>query len=250
MTGSRSVSSHYKSGILESATFNKHRHENALQPVENNTFGADILKSVIRENWKERIGTSEKLNKAMLNALDEHVNSMRVLLNTLDYEVLGMPNVVVNSKKMQRTEVAAYLAAIEAMAYGYTNLFGRELTNVIMIGLSYKAKDLNTASNYMGLLTNEVEKRAGSYTVKIGRESKSLERTSIQLRRAQSGLLRFFRGKKMIRLRKKIQKSSTSINRLKMKRSKYTDLLDGIKEKSKKPGVAAPNPASDPKPQK
>ncbi len=211
----------------------KPREEDKQKERQGETVETDILKRVIRENWKASVGGVERLNKGAVTAYDEHAQNMRKLLNTLDYEIISMPNIVSNTKRMQKDEIAAYLAAIEALAVGYYDLLDKELTSLVMIGLSYKAKDISTMLKYLASLTAEIEARVNAYKGRATRESRRLDLLYAELKQNESSIMRIFKRKRITSLRDRAGRRTSRFNKLNVKVQRYSDLLNDVKARSK-----------------
>jgi hypothetical protein len=206
--------------------------EDRANQVQNSTVEADILKQVIRENWRAGLGESIKINKAVAGIYDEHAAAMRKMLNSIDYELHSMPNIVTNTKKMRKDEITLYLSSIEAIALGYYDMLDTDLTNLILIGLSHKAKDLKTVSKYLTLLTAEIERRINAYKGRATRESTRLDALYGELKVNEKGILRIFRRRKITRLRGRTNTRAFRLTRLRVKENKYSELLANVKQKA------------------
>ncbi len=194
-----------------------------------------ILKDIIRQTWKEGVGV-RKDSKEAVTDLDEHVLNMRKLLNGYNYEARGMPLVAANSSRMSKEDRRQYLANIEAIAIGYGNLLGSDLTTLILLGLPQVAKDHGSASRYTSILMNDLENRQHAYRRRVIREGVEVEKAATKIVRHSSGILRFFRRGKITVLKKGLERRSSRIRKLEAKADRYYYLLQKVKERSGKPG--------------
>ncbi len=199
---------------------------------QSNTFESDILKSVIREAWKEELGKG-KPSKELMHHLDEHASSMRKILNTFDYEIASMPLIVSNAMRMSHGELAGYLSHLEAIATGYSSVLGPEITNLIMLGVPRKAKDAKSAREYSASMISMIERRHGRYASRIARENKAIGRISEELSRNNSNvILRLFKKGRIVELKRDAKMRFSRLSRLESGAARYVQLLDAIKEKS------------------
>ncbi len=201
--------------------------------TRDDTFEGNIFKDVIRESWKERVA-QKRTGSELMSELDEHAVSMRKLLNTYDYEIASMPVVVANSAHMNRAERREYLSNLEAIAIGYGNLLGPELTNIIMLGLPRKAKDNRAVSRYTSLLLKELEKRHGACSRRVSVEGRAAERATARLIAHGSSIFRFFRRRRIATLKRVVERRSSRIKKLETRAQRYAYLLERVKERSSK----------------
>ncbi|MCL5419343.1 MAG: hypothetical protein M1354_00490 [Candidatus Marsarchaeota archaeon] len=198
---------------------------------QSDTFETDVLKNVIRENWRDDVKTREAVRE-LLFSLDEHATNMRKMFGAYDYEIFGMPVIVSNTVHMKPEEARQYLAHLEAIATGYRNLLGGDIANLIMIGLPRKAKDLRGASRYTTLLVKELERRHFAYRKRMTRESMALDGLARKLAESNSGILRFFRHGRIMRLKDRKSRRLSRMAKLETGMSRYLYLLDMVREKT------------------
>ncbi len=204
--------------------------------IRHDTFESNILKNVIRESWKESVPAKEKDRekaKETVFELDEHALNMRKILSSYDYEIASMPLIVANTSRMSKDERRQYLASMEAIAMGSSNLFGPEFANVIMVGMPKKAKDRNSASRYISLIMRILERRQGMYKRRIYREGAKLQGASAQIILHSSSIFRFFRKKRITSLKRVVEVRSSRIRRMEARADRYSYLLQKVREKSK-----------------
>jgi hypothetical protein len=199
-----------------------------MTPAE--TFEAGILKNVIRETWHGDSRSKGAGDKQLMWQLDLHANNMRSILNSLDYEISAMPMVASNTAKMNKDEVRAYLTHLETMASGYANLLGKDLTNVLMIGISRKANSLQSLTYYTSLLFDRIEKRQSACAKRVARENSGIERVSREIALHNSSLIsKLFRKRRMATLSKSMTVRNRRAGRLLGKEARYAALLSRLK---------------------
>ncbi|MEM0201284.1 MAG: hypothetical protein QXD23_02660, partial [Candidatus Micrarchaeaceae archaeon] len=156
----------------------------AEKPINQSTssFEGEALRRVIKETWRGKLlENSDPKSAISLQLLDEHVAKMEVLLKNLDYEAICMQNIISNSKHMTTPELRSYLTFIEKLAVGYQNIFTPEITDIILIGLTSKARDLRSIKKYHELLIYGIENKVNSYGTRINKEEKALNQIAHEL---------------------------------------------------------------------
>ena len=86
----------------------------------------------------------EKLkSRQIIATIEGHAANMQRILDSYDYEIFCMPNIVSASKTMTGEDFDTYLKFIESIATGYYSVFDKDLTTLILVGLTYKARNLS-----------------------------------------------------------------------------------------------------------
>lgn len=196
---------------------------------DNNTIEKDILRRVIKESWRGKMSDSEKGNTQVLAVLDDHAFKMGKLLETLDYEILCMPNIIANSKHMSKNELIAYLAFLEAIATGYKYRYDNDFINIFMAGLTLKVRDLRSISKYFNYFVSRLEARLDYYRLKAEKEGANLKALTQQLAREEAGVLRIFKRGKIHLMRIVVSGKSRRVERLNKHTSRYNRMLVHVK---------------------
>ena len=102
--------------IREGTSVNLHQEKVSLEKA--------ALKDIIRRRWETELGTGRQQSKEVKDQLDTHISNVKGILNNYDYEIFCMPNVIANTKTMSRNDTKDYLKHIEALAVGYSSVFG------------------------------------------------------------------------------------------------------------------------------
>lgn len=187
----------------------------------------DMLKTVIRQHWQSKIEGQEKLAaKRMMADIEAHATNMHKILDTFDYDVLCIPNIIAHSKGMSRTDLRQYMGVMESLATGYANVLDTELTNLLMVGVTNKAKNVSSATRYFELLSKDLSGKVARYDERIGVQSKRKEALSQRLSRMEGSIFRFLMGRRILVLRKKVSVRHARIGRLQAKKQKYNDLME------------------------
>ena len=209
---------------------------------------SETLKTVIRQHWKEKLETLDKSkSKHVAAEIESHLSNMHSIIDPIDYEAFCVPNIIQHSKHMPKEDFAAYLRIIESMAVGYSEHLGKDLTNLILIGVTAKGRSVPSAERYLAMLLNDVSKRANYYQIHINKRNKSVYALAGRLRAHNSSILRIFKGRKIAVLTKKIHSKNKEIDILKGRLDKCNYTLSRIQTtRSRK--TFAPAAAISPRP--
>lgn len=205
--------------------------DNIRQDVNSTTsFEGAALRRIIKETWRGKLlENADPRTAVSLQLLDEHVAKMEVLLKNLDYEAICMQNIISNSKHMSTPELKSYLSFIEKLAVGYQNIFTPEITDIILIGLTAKARDLRSIKKYHESLISGIEKKAGSYSTKISKEEKALNQIARELNKKNKGIFKFLRKGEIQLMQKIISNKRRRLTRYSKKNSSYSQLISKLK---------------------
>lgn len=199
------------------------------QPAQHGTIEAEVFKRVIKENWKSKVNAES--SKQLIAMLEEHAAKMQSLLGSYDYEIISLPYLIASCKKMAKSEATRYLRLLEATATGYKQRFSNELVVLLMLGISLKAKDVDSVKKYYDLFITEAEAELASCSTSMGTEHRKLESTAMRLRYEESSIInRLFRKKRLVSIRKKVEKRAVKVKKLQAKRSRYSGLISSVKE--------------------
>lgn len=213
---------------MNNIVLNNKEHENRGDET-NASFDREILRRIIKESWRGNLGEVDKSNGQTLALLDDHATRMEKILQTLDYEVLCMPNVISNSRRMTRRELNAYLACLEALAIGYKYRFDNDFVNIFLAGLVLKAKDLGGVRKCISLFIKELETRAEYYKARSERHGKGAELLTSQINKRRSSLLRFFKRGEILVLNRRLTRRNMLIKKFSGKADKYAGIVVKVK---------------------
>jgi hypothetical protein len=146
--------------------------------------------------------------------MESHILNIADLVDALDYEVFCVPNIISHSKHMSKDEFGRYLRLMEAMAEGYSAIFGSDMAGLALIGISFKAKNATGVEKYHKLLTSRIESRANKYHFSIEKGKKHMDGIYLRMRSYERGFLRFFTRGKREKLAKKIDRGLDRMRRL------------------------------------
>ncbi len=212
-------------------TTQSHNNENKSPQVFNSSFETDILRKVVKDSWRGKLldEKTEPHGSATIQLLDEHAARMEVLLKNLDYEAICMQNIIGNSKHMSIPELRSYLAFIEKLAVGYQHIFTTDITDIILIGLTSKARDLKSIKKYHEKLVSGIEKNLTTYTSKSSKEERVLNQIATELHKKNKGIFKFMRKGEITLMQKVINSKKRKLNRYSKRINNYSQLISKLK---------------------
>jgi len=202
--------------------------------------GAAFLRDVVRRQWKDAItGTDKTKCHATAQEIDVHIANMNALIDPLDYEIFCVPNIVSYSKHMQSEEFTRYLQHLEALAAGYSSMLGRDITGLVMIGMTSKARTVKSVERYHKMLYDEIDAKFIGYNTIIQKKKEHIDRLSLRVTKHRRSILGFFRRGKIRVLSSRIEHGKRKVDRL----SKKLETLEGVKKAMKvSSGPSQPKP--------
>ena len=196
--------------------------EKATPNRERTQAESEMLKEIVRRNWHGKLEIIDKAGTKTLAAqMEAHILNITDLVDALDYEVFCVPNIISHSKHMSKDEFGRYLRLMEAMAEGYSGMFGTDMAGLALIGISSKAKNAAGVEKYHKLLTSHIESKANKYHFSIEKGKKRMDSIYLRMRSYERGLLRFFTRGKRDRLAKKMDRG---LERMYLLNGKYDKL--------------------------
>ena len=128
-----------------------------LKSTTNSDFISNALRRIVREHWQTKATTDQK----SIQILNDHASRMETLLGSFDYGAICMPNIILNSKKMNQRDLVVYLSYIESLAIGYKLWLGdNDSANIFIAGLTLKARDTRLDSLEMPFGKRTVQRRS------------------------------------------------------------------------------------------
>ncbi|MCL5100768.1 MAG: hypothetical protein M1122_02340 [Candidatus Marsarchaeota archaeon] len=203
-------------------------NKNVSVPVQNktnDTFEKEILDRVIKENWR---GKAQNVDQSVA-ILDTHAAGMRKLLNTFDYEVLCMPNIILNSKNMTKTELSSYLSLLEALAIGYKHKLDNEFVNIFMTGLTLKARNAQSVTKYLDYFIQDMEKKANYYHTRADKEKGAADNIAVELEKREASLLKFLKKREIKSLRSRFKRKTLKARKFSTKEKTYASIISRVK---------------------
>lgn len=216
----------------------KSLEEDSLNNPHQDTLGNNFsdlasaaVKKVLREELESK--TVEDVKSPALNVdvgvLGNTGEFLRSQLYSMGHYVVCMKNIVANSKRMPAYERKAYAQMIIALTTGYKSVFGPEFGSLLVVGVTSVAKDLRSTRKHFDSFTDFLYSKAGVYNEALEKQMKIADRISSKLKVSESSKLRFFKKKKIARLRKSLSRKITKTATLQTKKSKYAKLADSLK---------------------
>ncbi len=194
----------------------------------NGSIEKGILRSVVRESWKGKIADTKNGNR-LISVLDDHASRMEHILDTFDYGALCMPNIISNSKHMTISELASYLAAVEAIATGYSYKFNSEFVNIFIAGLTLKSRDPYSITRHFNNYVSELEAKHNHYMAKAEKENKTVNELASKLKSSESSIFRFLRSREIRVLRKRIDKRLTRATRFSGRAERFSGIVSKMR---------------------
>ena len=195
------------------------------------SFETDIMRKVIKESWRGKLldQKAEPSSVATIQLLDEHAAKMEVLLKNLDYEAICMQNIIGNAKHMSVPELRSYLIFIEKLAVGYQHIFTSDITDIILIGLTSKARDLKTIKKYHESLISGIEKSLSKYTKKSSKEEQLLNEVATELHKKNRGVFKFLRKGEISLMQRVLKSKKKKLTKYSKRIGNYSLLISKLK---------------------
>ncbi len=197
-------------------------------PQEKVSLEKAALKDIIRRRWETELGTGRQQSKEVKDQLDTHISNVKGILNNYDYEIFCMPNVIANTKTMSRNDTKDYLKHIEALAVGYSSVFGSDLATLLLIGLTCKSRSVSSIAKYYDNFSSDINRKAVYYDNLLQKHSDFMSRVNYEIKVTESGLLKFFRKKKVVKLKKIASHRTNRIKAIEKKRSTYRSIISSM----------------------
>ena len=153
---------------------------------------------------------------------------MQLILEPACPQLLFLQNVIANKKTMSRNETKDYLKHIEALATGYTAIFGSDLATLLLIGLTCKSRSVSSIAKYYESFSSDINRKAVYYDRLLQKHSDFMSRVNYEIKMTESGLLKFFRKKKAVKLRRIASSRTSRIKVIEKKRSAYRSIISSM----------------------
>jgi len=196
-------------------------------------IASQAVENIIGKNRAEKLKESTP-NRELL---ESHLETMRSILNSYEYELVNLQKVLSNTKRMKIWEVQKYLNIVEALAFGYKKILGSEIAIPLLTGIVTKSNDLYTLNKYYNMLVGEIAKKIHIASSKAKIEERKIEGLMLELRYKQASILRLFKRGEIERIKRRIQSKRRKIDKYSAIAENYKKLLDetkGFAEKATK----------------
>lgn len=201
----------------------------ATKSEENHNMEHEAIKKIVRENWQKEI--HEKKNaRELMGLLEGHAQNIRNILGSLDYESTCMGNITANAKFMKSSEVKEYTRIIEALAVGYSYTYSKETLALLLSGLTQLSRDAKAARKHLDLFIETAKKRE---LISSGRAEKlkaNQELLLFELKNNEASIFRIFRKRKILLLRRRIDRLGKSVNRHGERAKRYMAITRRVRE--------------------
>ena len=196
-------------------------------------IASQAVENIIGKNRAEKLKESTP-NRELL---ESHLETMRSILNSYEYELVNLQKILSNTKRMKIWEMQKYLNIVEALAFGYKKILGSEIAIPLLTGIVTKSNDLYTLNKYYNMLVGEIAKKIHIASSKAKIEERKIEGLMLELRYKQASILRLFKRGEIERIKRRIQSKRRKIDKYSAIAENYKKLLDetkGFAEKATK----------------
>ena len=188
-------------------------------------IASQAVENIIGKNRAEKLKESTP-NRELL---ENHLETMRSILNSYEYELVNLQKILSNTKRMKIWEMQKYLNIVEALAFGYKKILGSEIAIPLVTGIVTKSNDLYTLNKYYNMLVGEIAKKIHIASSKAKIEERKIEELTLELRYKQASILRLFKRGEIERIKRRIQNKRRKIDKYSAIAENYKKLLDDTK---------------------
>lgn len=188
-------------------------------------IASQAVENIIGKNRAEKLKESTP-NRELL---ENHLETMRSILNSYEYELVNLQKILSNTKRMKIWEVQKYLNIVEALAFGYKKILGSEIAIPLVTGIVTKSNDLYTLNKYYNMLVGEIAKKIHIASSKAKIEERKIEELMLELRYKQASILRLFKRGEIERIKRRIQNKRRKIDKYSAIAENYKKLLEDTK---------------------
>jgi len=188
-------------------------------------IASQAVENIIGKNRAEKLKESTP-NRELL---ESHLETMRSILNSYEYELVNLQKILSNTKRMKIWEMQKYLNIVEALAFGYKKILGSEIAIPLLTGIVTKSNDLYTLNKYYNMLVGEIAKKIHIASSKAKIEERKIEGLMLELRYKQASILRLFKRGEIERIKRRIQSKRRKIDKYSAIAENYKKLLDETK---------------------
>lgn len=188
------------------------------------TVERDAVESILKESWRGTL----KSNPHISDLIDGHASKIRTLLGDIDYEIYVVDCVVSNLKGAGRDEAVKYFRTIEALAFGYVKLFGRDAAALMLHGIVVRSKTSKSLRKYYRNMNSEINARMTRLSEKYDKQNGAIAKMNTKLKASEFGILRFFRAGSIKKLRASISKKNMRLEVLERKIVDYATVQSNV----------------------
>jgi len=188
-------------------------------------IASQAVENIIGKNRAEKLKESTP-NRELL---ENHLETMRSILNSYEYELVNLQKILSNTKRMKIWEMQKYLNIVEALAFGYKKILGSEIAIPLVTGIVTKSNDLYTLNKYYNMLVGEIAKKIHIASSKAKIEERKIEELMLELRYKQASILRLFKRGEIERIKRRIQNKRRKIDKYSAIAENYKKLLEDTK---------------------
>jgi len=196
---------------------------------EKGTIEHEAIKKIVRENWQKEI--REKKNaRELIGMLEVHAQNIRNILGSFDYESTCMGNITANAKFMKSSEVKEYTRIIEALATGYSYTCSKETLALLLSGLTQLSRDAKAARKYLDLFIENAKRKEFISSGRAEKLKANQELLLFELKNNEASLFRIFRKKRILLLRRRVDRLGKSMNRHGERAKRYAAITQRVRE--------------------
>lgn len=208
-----------------------------LQPSvsEPNHPSVNFLKGIVRQQWASKLENSindKQTSKQMITYIETHISNMNGIVDQLDYELFCIPHIISHSRNMTKEELFKYLRLVESIAVGYSSIYGRLITSLLMIGLTAKTKNLGSIEKYYRDVSGDIESKIIAYNNLIEKRHARIVRLSDIADRHSKGILKIFRRRRVAAIRRRIDRGRKCLDSLNKRMDSISDINRSMKLKA------------------
>jgi hypothetical protein len=111
---------------------------------------------------------------------------------------------------------------------GYSSVFGSDLATLLLIGLTCKSRSVSSIAKYYDNFSSDINRKAVYYDNLLQKHSDFMSRVNYEIKVTESGLLKFFRKKKAVKLKRIASRRTNRIKIIEKKRSTYRSIISSM----------------------
>jgi hypothetical protein len=136
---------------------------------------------------------------------------------------------------MSKGELVAYTHMLEALAIGYKTRFGPDFGGLLVAGATLVSKDIRSMRKNFDYFMTHISRNSSVFERAIEKEVRTIEKLNYDLGRKETGILRFFRKKDILVLKRQIKVKREKIGKFENKRVRYRLLSDALNARVSQP---------------
>ncbi len=184
----------------------------------------NAVNTVLRDSWQQTL----KKNSQIADLLESHVRRMRTLFGNIDYEIYVVENILANIGNASRDEVEKYLRFVEALAFGYVKMLGKDIASITLHGVVARSRSVKAISKYYRSMTLSLGSKTDRLKAKYESRKGKINRMSYNLKIRERSFFSFLDSNNIRRLRYSIDKRSQRLSKLEAQIIEYATLQSNI----------------------